>query len=309
MATTYRSDISEFLYLGLKEVFIKALQTPRYTYWDKCTHQKTSDKYQEFYETVGNVKPADTTSESASIKYGKIMQGYKTTVTNIKVTNGLQVSLEAMEDDLYNVINTAKTSELVRTMDTARERNVAATWNGVFTNTGADGVFNASASHPLVNSASLNDNLASGAITPDNLVSARNKFNHIYNQSGELFDTTPTHLLTHSDKMYQVMAILESDLRALELSNTKNTLGEIMPGLKPLFNKYLTMNTTTGVAPWHLIDMTLDGAGVIFQKRKGVTTDYYLDKKDTLDFYFNVHERYQSAVISPGYGFVSSLGS
>ena len=35
--------------------------------------------------------------------------------------------------------------------------------------------------------------LATGALTPDNLIAAKNKFNFIYDQAGDYFDTEPTH--------------------------------------------------------------------------------------------------------------------
>lgn len=296
MASTYRADIARFLYLGIKEVFMKNLQAPRRTYYPQYVSNKTSDKKEEYYDTVGNMKPAQVKAEGAPIQYGKITQGYRVTVTNDTVVNGLQVSYEASKDDLYNVVNTAKTGELVRTMITQKERAVAAIWDGVFTNTGADGVANAASNHPLLNSSSVNDNLASGALTPDNVVAANNKFNHIYNHSGELFDTEGTKLLAHKDKMATVMAILESQLKALELSNTKNTV----PALKPVFSKYTNINY------WHIIDELLDS--VILQEREGMGTDMYYDKKDTKDYFFNVTERYKAGLINPGYGFVSSAG-
>lgn len=296
MATTYKSDIANFLLLGIKEVWKRNLQTQKkIEYTNYCT-TKTSDKDKEYYDTVGNISPAQVISESNPFPYNKIKQAYRVTVQNEKVGNGFQVSLEATQDDLYGVISDANAEGLRRTMITKKEQAVAAIWDGVFTNTGGDAVASAYASHPLVNSALYNDNLATGGLSPDNVIAANNKFNHIKDQAGALMDTEGTKLFAHKDKMAVVMAILESALKAQELSNTKNTV----PMLKPVFSRYTNANY------WHIIDETIDS--VILQQRMGLKADMEQDKINTKDYFFSVYERYKAAIINPGYGHVSSAG-
>lgn len=296
MATTYRSDIANFLLLGIKEVWKRNLQTQKKIEYTEISTPKTSNKASEYYDTVGNISPAQVVGESQSIPYNKITQAYRVTVVNEKVANGLQVSLEATDDDLYNVISEAEAGGLRRTMIAKKEESVAEIWNGVFTNVGGDGVASAHASHPLVNSTLTNDNLASGAITPDNIINANNKFFAIKDQAGKNFDTEGTKIIAHKYKQALLLAILESYLKAIELSNTKNTI----PALKPVFNRYIN------VEPWHIVDETIPS--VIMQSRRGLSANIEQDKINTLDYFFNVFERYKSAIIHPGYGHVSSPG-
>lgn len=296
MATTYRSDIANFLLLGIKEVWKRNMQVQKKIEYPNICTKKTSNKASEYYDTVGNISPAQVVDESHPIPYNKITQAYRVTVVNEKVANGFQVSLEATDDDLYNVVSEANAGALRRTMISKKEEAVAAEWNSVFTNTGGDGVPSASASHPLINSALVNDNLASGPITPDNIINGNNKFFAIKDQAGKLFDTEGTKIIAHKYKQALLLAILESYLKAIELSNTKNTI----PALKPVFNRYINED------PWHIVDETIDS--VILQERRGLSSNIEQDKINTLDFFFNVFERYKTAIINPGYAHVSSPG-
>lgn len=297
MATTYGSDIARFLIAGIKEVWKRNLQTQRETYFDKCSTKKTSNKAAEYYDTAGNISPASFVTENAPLPYYKIKQGYRVTVTNKKAVNGLEVSVEANDDDLYGVIDEAKVGGLMRTMIALKEEEIANQWNTVFTATGGDGVAPAYASHPLINSASVNNNATSGTITPDNVITAANLFNDIYDQAGKLFDTEATQILAHKNQMARIMAVLESTLKAYELSNTKNTV----PALKPVLSKYLSKTY------WHLRDETIDS--VIYQERKGMEHNIEKDAVNNYVWKINFIERYAGSIINPGYGFVSSTGT
>ncbi|MGE5631383.1 MAG: Mu-like prophage major head subunit gpT family protein [Caulobacteraceae bacterium] len=297
MAITNQSDLNKEMYVGHMEVWKKNLEKPAKEQWREYATIKNSTKMEETYETLGNLDPAQETAPSGQINYGTIKDAYETTVKNKKYTNGFSVDIETYDDDQYAVVDETKVNELYRTMITLREKNVAAQWNGVFTTTGSDGVAQAASNHPLKNSALVNDNLmTSGPITPDSVINGAMKFNAIKNQAGDVFDTDATAILAHKDKMALVQAVLSSNLKAMELSNTKNTV----PNLKAIFSKYLDAN------PWHLLDEAI--ASVIMQIRSGLKTNSYFDDKDTLTWYFNAWERYRAAIIHPGYGFISNPG-
>ena len=296
MATTYSGDVSRLLILGIKEIMKKLLQAQRETYYDKVSTKKTSNKLAEYYETIGNISPAQIVAENGLIPYNTIKQGYRTTLTNVKVANGFSVSIETNDDDLYGAIDEAKVGGLMRTMIGKKERVVADVWNNTTSTTGADGVALAATNHPLINSTSVNNNYTTGTITPDNVITASNLFNDILDQAGELFDTEATQIIAHKNQMARVMAVLESSLKAYELSNTKNTV----PALKPVFNKYL--NKTR----WHLRDETIDS--VVLQERKGVEHNIERDAVLNYKWLINMVERYTAGCINNGYGFVTSTG-
>lgn len=205
--------------------------------------------------------------------------------------------MEAEEDETWGIVDAGKTSELARTMLQMRERSVAAAWDGVLTTVGGDGVMQASNVHPTLHGGgAVNDNLIEAVFSTTSYQDACNRFNHWVNHSGEQFDTMPTQLLAHRDRQTEILAMLNSQNVAFELSNTKNTIAQ----LKPTFNRYINAVRV------HIIDEMI--ASVVFQRRKNLTTDYDYDKRSTFNWFFNIHERYVCGVINPGFGFVTIKG-
>ena len=296
MALTTRADIARAMYIGTKEVFMKNLQKQPEEEWKAYATIKTSNKMEETYDSVGNLKPADVKPEGQSVSYGKIEQGYVTTVKNETVANGFSVTMEAKEDEQWGIVPEVKVNELIRTMISRKEQAVASVWDNVITAVGADGKPYASHDHPLLNSANVNDNLVEKVFDIDSYQEAINKFNHWYNHYGDKFFTRADSLLAHRDRQTYIFAMLQSILKPFEQSNTKNTI----PQLKTIFSSYIDANKV------HIIDSTIDTA--IMQKRKGLTSGYDYDERDTFNFYFNVHERYKTAMINPGFGFVTITG-
>jgi hypothetical protein len=222
---------------------------------------------------------------------------YFTTVINKTYDRGITETWEKCEDNPDKVIKNSNTGNMIRAMVTKREKNVAAVVDGVFTSTGADGVYYASASHPLDTSktALLNDNLmTAGPISPDNVIAGCNKFNTIYDYAGSLLDTSATAILAHSNQQARVNGVLMSNLKAQELSNTKNTV----PMLKAKFGRYINLYY------WHLLDENIDS--FVFQRRTGLLPFSEQDKRTTLNYYWAMVERYRAAQINCSYGHVSN---
>jgi len=295
--TLRREDIARAMYVGTKEVFMKNLKNMPEQEWKRACTVKTSDKAQETYDSVGNLKPAHEKLEEGSVEYGKIEQAYKTTIVNKTWANGLKVTMEAKEDEQWKVIPEAKVNELARTITQLRERKVAEVWDNTEVDTGGDGVVYASNSHPLLHSASTNDNLATGELTFENYDTCVKMFNDWKSHWGEVFPTSPDKILMHRNYQTKFQALLQSNLVPFESSNTKNTI----PQLKAVWNRYISE------LPVYFLDSTIDTA--VFQKRKGLTSEYDYDKRFTFNFYFNVHERYETGMINPGYGFVKLTGA
>lgn len=303
MAGTMRSDIAKAMYIGSKEIFKKNLEARSEQEWKSYMTVKSSDMMEEKYETIGNLKPATEKLEGASIQYGKITDGNTTTIKNKTYANGFEVSMEATEDDKWKVIADAKASELVRTIVDLKEENCAAVWNSVQTTVCADGKYYADNDHPLLNTdAEVNNNLGTGVIdatstgfaTWDNMIKM---FKDIHNHYGKRFMTKPTAALMSINRQTTIMALLNSQLKPFEASNTKNTI----PVLKLIFGSFLDDTMV------HFLDETIDSA--ILQVRKGIVTDYEYDNKDTFNFYFNIHERYRAGMINDGFGFITCTGA
>lgn len=300
------SDIQKLTEAGVDLVFNRAAKMPQKKYYEQIVHKKTQKKKVGNYHTMGDMSAAQEKAEAAPIIFDKVTENYQTTIESKTITKGVEASLEQLKYDLENVVESRFGNGLLRAMLTRKERAVAEKYNDAFSDTGADGVAIIAATHPLQNSTKVNDNLVSGALTPDNLISAKNKFNSIYDQAGEYFDTMPTHLLIHGNKMYTALAILQSQLMAFELSNTKNTVNAVMP-IKVVVNNYLDYNNSTDVSPWFLLDMTLDDAGCVLQVKEGVGLETWWENNNKV-FRGSAIEMYGAGFISPGYGIVGSEG-
>ena len=297
---TTRSDIAKAMYIGTKEVFMKNLKKQPTEQWKAYATVKNSDKMEETYDSVGNLKPADIKAEGDPVIYGDIKEAYRTTVRNETIANGFAVTMEAQEDEKWGIVPEVKVNELVRTMISKKEQAVAKVWDDVTTAIAADGAAYASHVHPLVNSGiAHNDNLVADTFDIDSYEEAVKKFNHWRNHYGDKFFTNPSAILAHRDRQTYIFAMLQSQLKPFEASitNTKNTI----PQLKTIFSNYIN---TLQV---HILDESVDSA--IFQKRKGLKDEYDYDNRSTFNFYYNVHERYKAAMINPGFGFVTITGA
>lgn len=307
MAETRLSDLGNLIYAGLDAVFNRALLAPRQIYYKNIVKEKQVNKRWGWYETIGTLGAAKEVPEGQAIEFDKIQDGHKTTIETKKFAKGVQASQESMKFDLYSVINQQFGTPLVTKMIQLKERNVADAYNNAFTSTGADGVAIISNSHPLLGTAGkLNDNLLTGELSTSSIITAKNMFNQIYDQAGEFFDTRPTHLLIHPNKEFLALQLLNSQLMALELSNTKNVLQDVMP-IKVIVNKYLSYNNSTDVSPWFMLDMTLD-AGLVLQTEGGMELKTWWDYT-TLSYKGIAAEYYGTGFIAPGYGIVGSVGS
>lgn len=293
---TTRSDIARAMYIGTKEVFMDNLKKQPEEQWKSYMTVKSSDKMEETYDSVGNLKPAEIKAEGAAVVYGEITEAHKTTVKNDTIANGFSVTMEAQEDEKWGIVPETKVSELVRTMLSKRELESAKIWDDVTTEIGADGVAYASDAHPLLKGGGTNSNIVEKEFDIESYQEAIAKFNHWKNHYSDKFFTTPSAVLAHRDRQTNIFAMLQSSLMPFENTNTKNTI----PQLKTIFSSYINELQV------HILDETIDSA--IMQQRKGLKDGYHYDEKETFNFYYNVHERYKAAMINPGFGFVTITG-
>lgn len=311
MAVTRRSDLGDTTYRkgllhdGFRAVFTEALRVPRPQFWQELVTVVPSDNYEERFESVGNIKNAEDVAEGEAIGTDQVSWLYTTSIVPTKHGNGFEATEEAIEDSKGGFVNMTRATQLLASLVTKKEKHVADTYYAGFAATGADGVYVFHASHPLEKSASLNDNLASGAISPDNLKSAINHFNTIYDQSGRIMFTAPTHLVLHKDYQFTIAEILQSALIAFELSNTKNVISAVSP-MRVVLNPYLYKSGA--VSPWYLLDKNLTGSGCMFVKRKGYTLRTKFEEANQV-YSFYAYERYKAGFVAPGYGIVASPGS
>lgn len=297
MAVTRTNDISRMIVLGNSEVFTKNFKAyPRE--YPQYTTPKTADKQTMYYDSMGNLPAAAEKAEGGAIQYGKVQQAYQTSVKMKTWANGYSHTMEAIKYDLFGVINSVKAKELARTMAELEENN-AIYWLNNADNaavTLADGVPILSDSHPLVDSVLQNDNLASGALTPDNVKAALKLFNGFKNHQGGPMKSDPDKFITHKNNMWTTQEIFGSNNKAYELSNTKNSLSP----LKNVFLRYITNENY-----WFLEDSSFDH--IVFVSFMKTAFDQDEDRINTKDMFFNAVAIYNTGAL-PNIGFVGSTG-
>ena len=309
MAATRKSDISNLLLAGASAIFNKTVKTPVRKYYPEICQEVNESKETGIYLTMGNLGQAQEHNEDSAIVFDKIEESNKTTIVSKVYEKGVKVTVEASEFDQYNVVDQQFGAPLIKVMGDKKEHIVADIYNGVFTATGADGVYQASATHPLKNNPGrYNVNLMSGALTTDNIKKMKNMFNVIRDQSGELYGSRPTHILVNEDKQFEVFELLQSALMAQELSNTKNSL-DVGGVLKVILNPFLTISTSAPyTAPWFMLDKSLTGAGCMLQKKKDITLRTWFENAE-LSLKGIAYEIYGAGMVAPGYGFIASTGA
>lgn len=293
-----RSDRIRFLTDKITELFDKHVNNPIKEEYKQWTLPKKSDINEENYDSVGCLLAAQEKTEGGDFHYDTVPQMYQTTVVNKTYDSGFSATLEEVDDDPMKVVNKLSMSGIMKSLAVRRELNAAAILDGVFTTTGADGVAYAANNHPLDTNktALVNNNLmAPSIISPSNVIAGCNMFNSIRDYAGNIVpDTEATAIIAHKNKQADVNAVLMSNLRAGELSNTKNTV----PMLKAIFGRFINLHY------WHLLDENYNP--FIFQRRTGVRQLSERDRIKNGNYYWNAHERYRTAQINPGYGHVSN---
>ena len=147
-------DTGNLIYAGVEEVFSAAAQAQYPVDYKNIVREVPLQDLYGYYETMGDLGAARLHSEEADIMYHKIEWNNRTTITSRVYENGVKGSLESMHFDKYNIIESYFGKPLVQTMVNMKERVVAEIYNGVFSDTGADGVALAAATHPLKNDSS-----------------------------------------------------------------------------------------------------------------------------------------------------------
>lgn len=298
MAYTITNDISRMLIAGQKEIFTKNFNSyPRE--WPYFTTYKKARKQTETYDSMGNLKAAEVKPEGGPINYGKIIQAYQTEITNQTIANGYAHTIEAIKYDLYGVINSAKAKELSRTMLEYEEETAIYWIDNIATTNLADGVPLASNSHPLVNSALLNDTYATASTIadPNNHKTMINMFYDFKNHAGGWMKCKPTNGLTHYKNQFTVEEIYNSKNQAMEFSNTKN----VLPGIKWGYSTYMSDQDA-----WGMWDRNYQH--ILMQFFMKTEFDNDKDKVWTKNMYFNSIAMYNAGA-QPNVGIVWNDGA
>ena len=196
--------------------------------YDKIFNVKDSKRATEYISAVSGLALPESKAEGADMEYDTPIQLYDGSVSHTTYAQGVRLTMEAMQDDEYNILGERLFSSLGRGFNQRVETQAAAFFNNGFSSqTGPDGVAIFSASHPKNpdESTSYISNIITAAdLSTTSLKAALTAFENQTDERGLKFNQKAKYLLVAPDNKWTAMEILQSALEPYVAENTKNVL-------------------------------------------------------------------------------------
>ena len=236
--------------------------------------------------SIGQVKP-----QGQSMAYDGQSQGPTTRLTNTTYALGYIVTMEEIQDNLYEKVSKTRTVANAFSMLQAKELNLHLIYNRAFTSgyTGGDGVTLASTAHTLqgggtyANRPTAGSQLSEAAIE-DGLINIAG----FVDDKGLLINVKAKSLIYPRQLMFNATRLLQSMYQPGTANNDVNAIMEMksLPG-GGIMSVYLTSSTA-----WFIrTDAGGDGHGMIYQERMAPQFEEDNDF-DTKNFKAGTVERY-----------------
>jgi hypothetical protein len=238
-----RDNFGDLLTPIHRKIFFEAYTEKAPQYPQLFNTKDSMRKYQETFPHMGAFGMWDLNSEGNTINEDAMSEGDTATFTALRYDKGYSVTWELVRDDLYNVMKgmgkRGSATALGKGIRVRIETLCADVINdGFATTTGYDGVYLFSNSHPLADSASLGDNLITGAISDTTVKSAMTQPRDCVDEANLKVAARGNIVWAASNKEWDVYTILGSDKVAGVADNDKN----VLTGIRPVIMDYLTDN-------------------------------------------------------------------
>jgi len=277
---------------GLKEIFNTDQNDTRQYHLDIFTKVDSDKQYEERMGMVGMgvavVKP-----EGSPVQYGDMQQGFVRRTNNVVLALGMQVSMEAIEDCLYDVIFN-KTRELSRSMYLAKQILAANIFNNGYSSSATylDGQPLFSTAHLRKGGGTYSNRLAAG-IDLSELALETIYTNAMANRDerGNLSPLMTQTLVVPPSLKHQALRLTKSDRQAETANNAINAIVTNGTVKNVVENPFLTDSDA------FFMTTDIPGAmGLIYQERKALNFDQDKDA-DTFNAKFLASERYNFDVV------------
>lgn len=278
---------------GLKKIFnIQEMQNMQY-HKDIYVEVDSDKQYEERMGLVGLgvgvVKP-----EGMPVQFSDMSQGYVRRTTNVVIALGMNVTMEAIKDNLYPEI-LQKTRELSFSMNQAKQILGAGVFNSGYDTSVQylDGQPLFSTAHVRKGGGTYSNRLAAGvdlseeSITTINAAVRRNR-----NERGLISPLVLSKLVVPPELAAQAERITRSDKQPATANNAVNQLKT--RGLLP--DGWVENPFLTDADAYFCTTNIPDGMGLIYQVRDGMVFDSDKDS-DTFNNKFIAYERYKFDVI------------
>lgn len=215
--------------------------------WTDLFTKNTSRKAFEEDVGVSGFGLARVKSEGAPVEYDDMRQGFTTRYSHVTYALGFQVSREAYEDDLYDVVAEKRAKSLALSMRQTKEIVGANIYNRAFdTNyTGGDGKTLINSAHVNISGGTWSNTLTTNAnISEAALEQASIDVQRFTNDRGLKMAFQADTIIIPPEQAFEVERILKSQYRVGSDVNDVNALvsmGKFKGGVK--VNHYLTSTT------------------------------------------------------------------
>lgn len=225
MATT-TSDIAKFLWPGLKKIWAAAYND----YPKECLEifdTVSSDKAYEEYTGYVGLGLARVKAETSPVFYDKWNQGYTHRVNNVAYALGYIISREAVRDNQYAAIATARAKALGRSMAQTQETVGANVLNRAFNSsyTFADGLELCSTAHKTKAGITFQNELTTAAdVSEASIEQALIDISDLVDERGLKIAVRSRKLIIPTELQWEVRRILNSTLQNDTANNAINAL-------------------------------------------------------------------------------------
>jgi len=250
--------------------------------WTDLVDKYTSRKAFEEDVMVSSFGLAAIKPEGQSVQYDTEQQGFITRYTHIVYALGFQVTKEAVEDDLYDVVAEKRARELAFSMRQTKEIVVANLYNRAFnaSYTGGDGKEMIATDHPNVVGGTWSNELSTAAnLSEAALEQAVIDISKYTNDRGLRIAVMPKSIIVPPDLMFEIERILKSQYRVGTANNDISaivSMGKFPGGAK--VNHYLSSTTA-----WFLRTNVANGLKLFERRADSFDEDNSFDN-DTAKF-------------------------
>lgn len=221
--THISANFGELLEPGLRKIFFETYaEVPEQ--FSKIFKVNTSKMAKETDYGLGAFGDwTERASTLAEVDYETITPGLERTYTHKAFTKGFMIERELYDDEQYRQINKFPAA-MARSGRAYVEKSAASFVSGAFTTACYDGKFLLANDHPLLDSASVGDNLITGALSDANLKIAMQCMSETVDEAGNLIMMKPTKLIVPPALEYTAKELVNSVQKAGTANNDINTI-------------------------------------------------------------------------------------
>lgn len=226
MAAISRAQMLKELLPGLNALF--GLEYAKYGEEHKEIYEiESSERSFEEETKLSGFGAAGVKSEGAAIEYDSAQEAWTARYNHETIARGFSITLEAIEDNLYESLSARYTKALARAMAYTKQVKGAAVLNNAFNSsyTGGDGKVLCASDHPLVSGGS-NSNLLSTAsdLNETALEAAVIQIAAWTDERGLLIAAKPKKLIIPPALMFTATRLLKTENRVATADNDINAI-------------------------------------------------------------------------------------